>query len=256
MHREETLDLAWQQKDTAWVWEYVVIYDLIKADSKILDVGCGDGVLSSRLKAAKNCNATGIDMSPEAIRKAKLNGIEAIIGDIEKPFDFADESFDYVILCNILEHLVDPLVTLKESLRVARKQVIISTPNFAVFPARAELMFGHFPTVPLFGWKWYNSQHIRLFSYNDLRHALKELNFGVHLAKGEFQPFYFTPVLNNRLPNPLSWLCVKALKKFDEYSMNILARLMPNLFALSYVVALEKDKDFSIEKIKKYEYSV
>lgn len=256
MHREETLNLAWQKKDTPWVWKYDVIFDLIAPGSKILDVGCGDGVLGGKLIETKNRVVTGIDMSQEAIRKARLNKLEALIGDIEKPLDFADESFDCVILCNILEHLVDPLATLKESLRVTRKQVVISTPNFAVFPSRIEVALGHFPSVPMFGWKWYNSQHIRLFSYNDFRHTLKELDFGVHLVKGEFQPFYLTPVLRNRLPNPVAWLCVKALRKVDDYSMKILARLLPNLFALSYVVVLEKDNDFSIGKIKNYEYSV
>ena len=125
-----------------------------------------------------------------------------------------------------------------------------------MFPARAELIFGHFPNVPFFGWKWYNSQHIRLFSFSDLMNVLKELNFGTHLAKGVFQPFYLTPVLRNRLPGLLAWISVKAFQKIDEYSMKLLARLRPNLFALSYVVALEKNEGFPLEKIGHYEYSV
>ena len=256
MHREETLNLAWQKKDTPWVWEYDVIFDLIAPGSKILDVGCGDGVLGGKLIETKNCVVTGIDMSQEAIRKARLNKLEALIGDIEKPLDFADESFDYAILCNVLEHLVDPLATLKESLRVSREGVIISVPNFAVFPARVELALGRFPRTPLFRLKWYNSQHIRLFSYKDFKCALNELHFGVHLVKEKFQPFCVAPMLANRLQNPLALFWVRVLGKVEDFSMRILARLLPNLFALSYVAVLEKDKDFSIDKIKGYDYDV
>lgn len=256
MSRWEALDLAWQNKDTAWVWEYVAIYDLVSPGTRVLDVGCGDGVLGGRLKEAKNCDIIGMDMSQEAVRKARQNGIEAVIGDIEKPFDFADDSFDYAILCNILEHLVDPMATLKESLRVSRRGVIISTPNFAVYPARVELALGRFPRVPLFGHKWYASQHIRLCSFHDFKHVLKELNFNVRLDKGVFQPFYATPILAGRLPKPLARLITGTLGKAENFTVKILAKRLPNLLALSYVVMLVKNDDFSVDEIKSYEYSV
>lgn len=256
MSRWEALDLAWQQKDTSWVWEYGVIFDLIDPESKILDIGCGDGVLGGRLIQAKQCRVTGMDMSREAVKKARQNGLEAGIGDIEKPFDFADNSFDYAILCNILEHLVDPLATLKESLRVSRNGVLISTPNFAVLPARVEVAFGHFPRTPLFGKRWYNSQHIKLCSYRDFQNVLNELNFNVRLVKKEFQPFHVTPILASRLPRPLAWFFRKVLGKIEDSIVKALVKWMPNVFALSYVVVLQKNDDFSIDKIKSYEYSV
>ena len=256
MKKEDILNLEWQRKQSNWVWEYDVIVDLIRPGSKILDVGCGDGVLGERLIKTKRCDVTGVDISEEAVKQARLSGLEAMVGDIEKSLDFADDSFDYAILCNVLEHLVDPVATLKESLRVSQKGVIISIPNFAVFPARVELAFGHFPRVPLFGKKWYNSQHIRLFSYKDFKYALNELNFGVQPTKEKFQPFYVTPILKNRLPNPLASLCVRVLGKVDNFAMKILAKLLPNLFALLVVMVLEKAEGFSIDKIKGYDYDV
>lgn len=256
MNREEAIDLAWQNKDTAWVWEYVAIYDLVSPGTRVLDVGCGDGVLGGRLKQEKYCDVIGMDMSQEAVRKARRNGIEAVIGDIEKPFDFGDDSFDYAILCNILEHLVDPMATLKESLRVSRRGVIISTPNFAVYPARLELALGHFPRIPLFGHKWYVSQHIRLCSFHDFKHALNELNFFVRLEKGVFQPFYVTPILASRLPKPFAKFITNTLGKVENIASKILAKRLPNLLALSYVVMLVKNEDFSMGKIKSYEYNV
>jgi methionine biosynthesis protein MetW len=256
MSRWEALDLAWQAKDTAWVWEYGVIYDLISPGTRVLDVGCGDGVLGGQLYKRKDCEVSGMDMSQEAVRKAKQNGVDAVVGDIEKPFEFTDDLFDYAILCNILEHLVDPMATLKESLRVSRKGVIISTPNIAVYPARIELALGRFPRVPMFGKKWYTSQHIRLCSYRDFRNVLNELNFNVRLVKGVFQPFYATPILAGRLPVPFRKLITGTLGNVENFTAKILAKQLPNLFSLSYVVMLVKNKDFSVDKIKSYEYSV
>jgi len=167
-----------------WRKEFDIIIDMVEENSTVLDLGCGDGSLGEELIKRKNCKVVGIDISEVAIGYAKKKGVDAKVGNLEEPLDFDNDSFDYVILCDVLEHLFDPMFTLREALRVSKKYVIVAFPNFAYLPARFELMFtGRFPRYPLFGYNWYNSQHIRLFSYKDFANALEGLNFDVKVKK-------------------------------------------------------------------------
>jgi len=205
--------------------EYNLILDMIENNPSILDLGCGDGSLSKRLIEEKGCKVIGLDLSEEAVKLARKNGIDARVGDLEKRLDFESNSFDYVILCDVLEHLFDPLFSLKEALRVSKKYVIIAFPNFAFFKSRFQLMFkGEFPKSPLFGRAWYNSQHIRLFSYKDFIHTIKVLNFQVKINKKSFiYPRFIPSMLVNAFPNLLSIVCVLRLKKKPNWDLSRIA---------------------------------
>ncbi len=196
-----------------WRKEFDIIVDMVDENSTVLDLGCGDGSLGEELIKRKNCKVVGIDISEVAVEHAKKKGVDAKVGNLEEPLDFDDNTFDYVILCDVLEHLFDPMFTLKEALRVSKKYVIIAFPNFAYLPARFELMFmGRFPRYPLFGQKWYNSQHIRLFSYKDFGEALKELNFGVKIVEKRYIS-KFPELFCRIIPNLLSNICILKIKK-------------------------------------------
>lgn len=198
-----------------WRREFTKIIDMIEENTTVLDLGCGDGTLGENLIKRKNCKVIGIDISEVAVDYARKKGIDARVGNIEEPLGFDNDSFDYVILCDVLEHLLDPMFTLKEALRVSKKYVIIAFPNFAYLPARFELMFlGRFPKYPLFGYNWYNSQHIRLFSFKDFINALKNLNFGVRVKEIDVVSSKVVPrSIAKRFPNIFASVCVLKLEK-------------------------------------------
>jgi len=198
-----------------WRKEFDIIIDMVENNSTVLDLGCGDGSLGGELMKRKKCKIVGIDISEVAVEYARRKGIDARVGNLEEPLDFEDNSFDHVILCDVLEHLFDPLFTLKEAFRVSKKYVIVAFPNFAYFKSRLELMFlGIFPRTPLFGYNWYNSQHIRLFSYKDFLKALKELNFNVKIIRREYISNTIIPKFFLRIaPNLLASICVLKLEK-------------------------------------------
>jgi methionine biosynthesis protein MetW len=147
--------------------EYPVIESLVKPYSKVIDLACGSGSLLKMLIDNKKINGVGIDSAPSAIISCKNKGIEAQQGEIDKPLNIPDDSFDYSI-CNVtIQMVMYPEVLLREMKRVSKYQ-IISFPNFAYFKNRLDMLFnGRMPQPMLFRYKWYNTGHIHQLSLND-----------------------------------------------------------------------------------------
>lgn len=102
-----------------------VIATLIRPDTKVLDLGCGDGTLLDRLAKEKNVQARGVELSEESVRAAIRRGLSVRHGNIEEGLaDYPDGSMDYVILSQTLAYLDNPTRVVGEMLRVARHAVI------------------------------------------------------------------------------------------------------------------------------------
>jgi len=94
--------------------------------TKLLDVGCGSGWLADHFN-----DYTGIDGSPEAVAAAAAKGRSILHADVDEPLPFPDESFDGVVLKDLLEHVADPVAVVRESRRVLRSggRVFASSPD-------------------------------------------------------------------------------------------------------------------------------
>jgi len=141
--RQRGADYHWEQvskslrkRNLFVVARYELILDSIGGEikgKKILDVGCGDGVLVYLL-AKKGAKVAGVDNSEEAIISAKekckkLQNVEFLKGSVyESPFK--DKSFDYIVCSEIIEHLKYPDKMLSEIKRAwnRRGKLIITTP--------------------------------------------------------------------------------------------------------------------------------
>lgn len=95
--------------------DYLKIFNTNKDEGSVLDVGCGIGWFSDYFN-----NYTGIEYSNEAVNLAKKANRNVILGDVEKTFPFKNGQFSMIILMDILEHLNNPLATVKESFRVIK----------------------------------------------------------------------------------------------------------------------------------------
>lgn len=97
----------------------------------ILDVGCGEGIMLTRLaKIINPQKIVGIDLSKPALAVAKKNIPTARLIQMDAmELAFADNSFDLVLLLEVLEHLRDPLQAIKEAKRVTSKYCIFSVPD-------------------------------------------------------------------------------------------------------------------------------
>jgi methionine biosynthesis protein MetW len=192
MPRRDLINRYWQETSSVDRWQFEFIYDWITPSSTVLDLGCGDGTLLARLKEGKLCKVVGVDISPLAIEKARSKGVEAYVHDLDEPLPFDDRSFDYVILCEVLEHLYDPIFALKEGLRVARRAMIISIPNYGYIKYRLYLLLkGRVPVIKgKMNWmNVFNNDHIRLFSFADFKEALKQLDINIRIGRIKSWPF-------------------------------------------------------------------
>lgn len=112
------------------------IFKIIKPKSKVLDLGCGDGLLLKELISNKKVNGVGIEISIDNIKACLNNGISVIQEDLNEGLkDFQDQTFDYVILSQTLEYIANPVHLIQEMLRVGN-QCIISFENLAYWKNR------------------------------------------------------------------------------------------------------------------------
>jgi len=117
----------------------------IPSHSSILDIGCGSGVLGSRLRE-RGCIVYGIDISKESLHLAKKRLDKIILNDIEDGTPPIDKKFDILIFADVLEHLRYPEKVLKKYLICLKSKgkVIISLPNIANWTIRLKLLLGIF----------------------------------------------------------------------------------------------------------------
>ncbi len=118
-----------------------IIFDNIKPKSKVLDLGCGDGLLLHELITKKEVTGLGIEITIEKIKACLKYGVSVIQEDLNKGLEeFQNNSFDYVILSQTLEYIANPVYLIQEMLRVG-KNCIISFENLANWKNRLTFMF-------------------------------------------------------------------------------------------------------------------
>ena len=147
--------------------EYKLICELVEPNSKVIDLGCGNGSLLAKLIKEKNVTAEGVELSESGVEVCKEKGLKVLKGKIDEKLPFADNSFDYSI-CNVtIQMVMYPEVLLSEMKRISKYQ-IVSFPNFAHYKNRIDLLLkGRMPKPMLFGYKWYNTGHIHQMSIKD-----------------------------------------------------------------------------------------
>ena len=160
--------------------EYKIIADIIKENTRVLDVGCDDGSLMEFLKINKNTNIRGIEISKEKVQICIAKGLTVIEGNAE--FDlkqFPNNSFDYVVLGQTLQAFINPEVVIKELLRVGKK-AIITIPNFGHWKVRLNLLSkGTMPITNSLPHSWYNTPNIHMCTIKDFFKFSKTINFKI-----------------------------------------------------------------------------
>ena len=148
--------------------EFKIISDLILKDSRVLDVGCGDGELMSFLYKNITKDVRGIEISKQNVQKCISKGLIVIEGDAEKDLiQFPDSSFDIVILGQTLQAFLNPEKVLNELLRVGKK-AIVTIPNFGHWKVRLNLLFkGTMPVTKSLPHQWHNTPNLHMCTIKD-----------------------------------------------------------------------------------------
>ena len=148
--------------------EFKIIADLIENNTRVLDVGCGDGTLIEFLKNNKKIDIRGIEISKNNVQQCIGKGLTVIEGDAEKDLSqFPDGSFDFVILSQTLQAFLNPEKVISELLRVGKK-AIVTIPNFGYWKVRLHLLIkGTMPVTRTLPDEWYNTPNLHMCTIKD-----------------------------------------------------------------------------------------
>ena len=148
--------------------EFKIISDLIEKNTRVLDVGCGDGILMEYLKYNKEIDIRGIEISKDNVQKCLSKGLTVIEGDAEKDLSqFPNSSFDFVILSQTLQAFLKPEIVIKELLRVGKK-AIVTIPNFGFWKVRLHLLIkGTMPITKNLPDEWYSTPNLHMCTIKD-----------------------------------------------------------------------------------------
>ena len=162
--------------------EFKVISDLLPNNSRVLDVGCGDGSLMKFLEMEKNIEVRGLELNQDNVQQCIHKGLPVIQGNAETELhQFPNQSFDYVVLSQTLQAFYNPEKVLEELLRIGRS-VVISIPNFGYWKVRTKLLFfGKMPVTKTLPNTWYNTPNLHMCTIQDFYNFCN--NKGINIFK-------------------------------------------------------------------------
>jgi methionine biosynthesis protein MetW len=194
--------------------EFEIIADLLPNNSRVLDVGCGDGTLMKFLSKEKNIDVRGLELNEKNVEICISKGLSVIEGDAETELgQFPEKSFDFVILSQTLQAFYSPVTVLDHLLRIG-KSSIVSIPNFGYWKVRTSLLFfGRMPETKSLPYKWYDTPNLHMCTIKDFYELCKNRNINMKKIVG----------LNNNKTSLINNNNVKLKNLFSEVGIFLIS---------------------------------
>lgn len=159
--------------------DLALVAGLVPPGSRVLDLGCGPGTLLAHLMREQGCRGTGVEIDPASVLAAIRQGVPVIELDIDRQLsDFADHSYDVVVLSRTIQTIHRPQEVLQHMGRIGRR-MIVSVPNFGWWGHRLRLLGGRMPMSRELPYAWYNTPNLRHTTLVDLQLLFDHLGFTV-----------------------------------------------------------------------------
>ena len=180
-----------------------LIANLVENNSKVIDIGCGNGELLNFLSKNKNSKIQGLEINQKKVNKCVSKGLSVIQGDADKDLGlYPEKSFDYVILSQTIQATLEPEKILTELTRIG-KRAIVSIPNFGFWKVRLDLLVkGKMPITSKLNSTWFETENIHLCTVSDFTDLCDQLNLKIKqtvtIASNKQKMFFGKP---NKLAN-------------------------------------------------------
>ncbi|MGJ5135398.1 methionine biosynthesis protein MetW [Bradyrhizobium oligotrophicum] len=172
--------------------DHLLVAGMVERDSKVLDIGCGDGDLLQLLES-RGIDGRGIELSREGVNHCVAKGLAVVQGDADTDLvDYPDDAFDYVILSQTLQATRRPKTVLENLLRIGRR-AIVTFPNFGFWRLRLQLLVGgHMPRTDNLPFTWYDTPNIHFCTIKDFVQLCDEI--GVKMERAVALDSYGRPL--------------------------------------------------------------
>ena len=173
----------------------------IAPGSRVLDLGCGDGVFLEFLRDQRQVRGTGLEIDQDYITAAISRGLNVVEQDMDEGLaNFPDQSFDTVVLALALQAVNYPDRVLEEMLRIGREG-IVTFPNFGHWRCRLMLgIRGRMPVSSFMPYTWYNTPNIHFCTVQDFEDLCRNKGIRI-LARDVVGNTKRQPLLSNKWPN-------------------------------------------------------
>jgi len=205
---------------------HVKCVHLVGNDKKVLDVGCATGLVAQKLKE-NHCEITGIELDPAQVGVARDACQEILVGDIEAmDLALAPSSFDVLLMADVLEHLKDPLGTLRRLSRFLSEDgfLLVVLPNIAHLYFRLKLLIGQFDYQER---GTLDKSHLRFFTLKTVKKLVVDAGFEIES-------------IDVTMPNaPVSLAFNKKFSILYKSGYRV-ARLWKTMFAFRFIILAKK----------------
>jgi len=151
----------------------------IAPGSRVLDLGCGDGVLLDHLQRAKGCSGYGVEIDDTQVLACARRGVDVIQQNIEAGLDmFAGNRFDVVVLSMAIQATQHTERVLREMSQIGTEG-IVSFPNFGHWSHAWSILRGRMPMSREMPYQWYDTPNLHLSTPQDFDDLLSKLGLAV-----------------------------------------------------------------------------